>query len=134
MIKSLPLVLSGVFGLTQVLDGGNVIATETYILCYNSNQLYWISAQYIYKGLLLAFGTFLAWETRHVRIAALNDSREIGFCVYNVVVICVFGVPVYHLLSANQSNLRFLISSSLIIFCTTLVLCIVFIPKVRNRT
>ena len=32
-----------------------------------------------------AFGIFLAWETRHVSIPALNDSKYIGMSVYNVV-------------------------------------------------
>jgi len=31
------------------------------------------------------FGCFLAWETRNVSIAALNDSKYIGLSVYNVV-------------------------------------------------
>ena len=31
-----------------------------------------------FKGILLLFGLFLAWETRKVKIATLNDSRYIG--------------------------------------------------------
>ena len=31
-----------------------------------------------FKGILLLFGLFLAWETRKVEIATLNDSRYIG--------------------------------------------------------
>lgn len=36
---------------------------------------HWTAALYVYKGLFLLFGVFLAWDTRHVRIAALNDSK-----------------------------------------------------------
>jgi gamma-aminobutyric acid type B receptor len=61
---------------------------EVYSICTNETKIYWQGAQYIYKGLLLAFGTFLAWETRNIDIPALNDSKLIGFCVYNIVIIC----------------------------------------------
>ena len=37
-----------------------------------------VSSIYAYKGLLMAFGCFLAWETRNVNIPALNDSKYIG--------------------------------------------------------
>ncbi|XP_064614429.1 LOW QUALITY PROTEIN: gamma-aminobutyric acid type B receptor subunit 1-like [Liolophura sinensis] len=117
----------------QEQSGGDVIVMEMYIVCVSPYQTYWLAAAYVYKGLLLIFGTFLAWETRKVSIPVLNDSRLIGFCVYNVVVICAFAVPVNHVLSDTQSTLRFVITSAFTIFCTTLVLCIVFVPKVLRR-
>ena len=49
--------------------------------CESKNLSYWLGAVYTFKGLLLVFGVFLAWETRAVTIPALNDSRYIGkFC------------------------------------------------------
>ena len=36
--------------------------------CTSHHLLYWLLALYSYKGLLLLFGTFLAWETRKVRL------------------------------------------------------------------
>ena len=35
----------------------------------------WLGAMLVYKGLLLLFGLFLAWETRHIQVQALNDSK-----------------------------------------------------------
>lgn len=46
--------------------------------CESKNLSYWLGAVYAFKGLLLVFGVFLAWETRAVTIPALNDSRYIG--------------------------------------------------------
>ena len=43
----------------------------------------------IFTALFLIFGIFFAWETRKVRIEALNDSKEIGICVYNVMIMSV---------------------------------------------
>lgn len=41
---------------------------------------------FAYKGLLLFFGLFLAYETRSVKLKRLNDSRLVGMSIYNVVV------------------------------------------------
>jgi 7 transmembrane sweet-taste receptor of 3 GCPR. len=40
---------------------------------------------YCYKGFLLIFGLFLAWETRNVKVAVLNDSKYIGKFIILVV-------------------------------------------------
>ena len=103
---------------------------EVYSICTNEAKIYWQGAQYIYKGLLLAFGTFLAWETRNIDVPALNDSKLIGFCVYNIVIICFVGVPINHLLREDQITARFVLRNCFVIFCTTLALCILFLPKV----
>ncbi|XP_035828589.1 gamma-aminobutyric acid type B receptor subunit 1-like [Aplysia californica] len=88
----------------------------------------WLGALYAYKGLLLAFGCFLAWETRHVSIPALNDSKYIGMSVYNVVIMCVCGAAVSFIIQ-HQPTQSFIIIGLFIIFCTTITLCLVFLPK-----
>lgn len=85
---------------------------------------------YVYKGLLMAFGCFLAWETRRVSIPALNDSKYIGLSVYNVVIMCVIGASLSFVLR-DQQDASFMIISIFIIFCSTTTLCLVFVPKVR---
>lgn len=109
----------------------NVIIAETFYYCHGDHEAYWIATVYIYKGLLLALGTFLAWETRHVTVPELNDSKYIGACIYNVVVVCIFGVPLGHVLPNDQMTLLYALESTLIIFCTAMCQCIIFIPKVR---
>lgn len=64
--------------------------------------------------------------------SALNDSKYIGFCIYNVVIVCVFGVPLTHVLPTEQTTLNFVLLSALVMFCTTMCLCILFILKVRT--
>ncbi|XP_052249132.1 gamma-aminobutyric acid type B receptor subunit 2-like [Dreissena polymorpha] len=111
----------------------NVIYSDVIMDCHNDNQIYWTIAVYVYKGLMLAIGTFLAWETRHVTIPELNDSKYIATCIYNVVVICIFEVPLSHLLPVEQPTLIYVLQSCLIIFCTTSCACLIFIPKLRSR-
>jgi len=76
------------------------------------------------------FGCFLAWETRNVSIAALNDSKYIGLSVYNVVITCAAGVPV-SLLVGDRPDSAFLIIALFVVFSTTTTVTLVFGPKVR---
>ncbi|XP_067655790.1 gamma-aminobutyric acid type B receptor subunit 2-like [Haliotis asinina] len=96
--------------------------------CKSEFMEIWLGSIYAYKGLLLVFGCFLAWETRHVSIPALNDSKYIGMSVYNVVIMCVCGGAVSFLIK-DQPNSSFIIISLCILFCTTITLCLVFMPK-----
>lgn len=79
--------------------------------------------------LLQIFGAFLAWETRHVSIPALNDSKYVGMSVYNVVIMCVTGAAISFVL-ADKQDAMFIMLSVFIIFCSTATLCLVFVPKV----
>ncbi|XP_064602848.1 gamma-aminobutyric acid type B receptor subunit 2-like [Liolophura sinensis] len=97
--------------------------------CHSKHMTAWMATLYVYKGLLLVFGCFLAWETRQVSIPALNDSKYIGMSVYNVVIMCVCGAAVSFVIK-DQPNAAFIIIGLFIIFCTTITLCLVFVPKV----
>lgn len=98
--------------------------------CQSQQMTIFLSIIYVYKGLLMAFGCFLAWETRRVSIPALNDSKYIGLSVYNVVIMCVIGASLTFVLR-DQQDASFVIISIFIIFCSTTTLCLVFVPKVR---
>ncbi|XP_015786384.1 gamma-aminobutyric acid type B receptor subunit 2-like isoform X2 [Tetranychus urticae] len=96
--------------------------------CDSKKMTIFLGSIYVYKGLLMAFGCFLAWETRHVSIPALNDSKYIGMSVYNVVIMCVIGAGLSFVLK-EQQDAAFVIISIFIIFCSTATLCLVFVPK-----
>ena len=59
----------------QDLHNQNNIIAEVHAYCYHEYEGYWFVSIYIYKGLLLAFGTFLAWETRHVTVPGIFFYR-----------------------------------------------------------
>ncbi|XP_021920586.1 uncharacterized protein LOC110830235 isoform X2 [Zootermopsis nevadensis] len=96
--------------------------------CQSERMTIFVGSIYAYKGLLMIFGAFLAWETRHVSIPALNDSKYVGMSVYNVVIMCIMGAAISFVLSDKQ-DASFIIISVFIIFCTTGTLCLVFVPK-----
>ena len=89
----------------------------------------------VYKGILVLFGLFLAWETRNVTIPALNDSKYIGMSVYNVVVLGIIGLVVTFAFDGSTHHVvPYAISSSCVIVCTTVTLLLVFVPKVSRKT
>ncbi|XP_074026601.1 gamma-aminobutyric acid type B receptor subunit 2 isoform X2 [Leptinotarsa decemlineata] len=96
--------------------------------CASEHQTLFVGSIYAYKGLLMIFGAFLAWETRHVSIPALNDSRHVGLSVYNVAIMCICGAAVALVLVDHQDAM-FLIIGVFVMFCTTATLWLVFVPK-----
>ncbi|CAG9531980.1 unnamed protein product [Cercopithifilaria johnstoni] len=97
--------------------------------CRSDNSIIFEAIILGIKGLLMLLGCFLAWETRQVNIPALNDSKYIGMSVYSVVVTCLLGLPLVYILKDRVNEARIL-GSLFIIFCTTLILCLVFVPKI----
>lgn len=96
--------------------------------CQSNRMTVYLGCIYAYKGLLMIFGAFLAWETRHVSIPALNDSKYVGMSVYNVVIMCVTGAAISFVL-ADKQDAMFVMLAVFIIFCSTATLCLVFVPK-----
>ncbi|KAK8747898.1 hypothetical protein OTU49_016218, partial [Cherax quadricarinatus] len=108
---------------------GDILVIPENEYCKSQKISVFVGCIYAYKGLLMVFGCFLAWETRLVSIPALNDSKYIGMSVYNVVIMCIIGVPISYILSDEQ-DASYLIISVFILFCTTGTLCLVFVPKI----
>lgn len=100
-------------------------------VCQSLHTKSWLGILYAYKGLLLIVGVYMAWETRHVKIQALNDSQYIGFSVYGAVITSVSVVVLANLIS-EQVTLAFIIITSIILASTTATLCLVFLPKVND--
>lgn len=101
--------------------------------CTCQYETYFLGVLFTYKGLLLLFGLFLAWQTRNVTIPALNDSKYIGMSVYNVVVLSIIGVVVSLTLGgAPKYEAPYAILSLCLILCTTSTLLLVFVPKIYH--
>ncbi|CAG5023102.1 unnamed protein product [Parnassius apollo] len=106
----------------------DIVIVQENEYCQSERMTIFVGVIYVYKGLLLVFGAFLAWETRHVSIPALNDSKHIGLSVYNVLIMCIMGAPIA-LVLADHKDALFVLIAIFIIFCTTATLCLVFVPK-----
>ncbi|XP_017046325.1 gamma-aminobutyric acid type B receptor subunit 2 [Drosophila ficusphila] len=100
-------------------------------VCRSQHTQTWLSVLYAYKGLLLVVGVYMAWETRHVKIPALNDSQYIGVSVYSVVITSAIVVVLANLIS-ERVTLAFITITTLILTSTTATLCLLFIPKLHD--
>lgn len=84
---------------------------------------------YGFKGLILVFGLFLAYETRSIKVKQINDSRYVGMSIYNVVVLCLITAPV-GMVIASQQDASFAFVALAVIFCCFLSMLLIFVPKV----
>lgn len=72
----------------------------------------------------------MAWETRHVKIPALNDSQYIGMSVYSVVITSGIVVVLANFMS-DRNTLAYVTISTFILISTTTTLCLLFLPKLH---
>jgi hypothetical protein len=85
-------------------------------------------ALFMYKGVQVFIGAYLAYITRHVSLPAFNDSQYIGLCIYTISILGVIAVPVVHFVG-DRPDLIFALTGSVIVLGTTTSLSILFIPK-----
>ena len=90
----------------------------------------WLTIIYVSKGIVILYGLFLAYETRNVIYAHLNDSRVIGICVYNVVVLSVVGAFLSLILDYKNYKEMYIVMSICIIFPAVTTICLMMFPKV----
>ncbi|CAD5231482.1 unnamed protein product [Bursaphelenchus xylophilus] len=98
--------------------------------CESEHQDVWTVIFLGYKGLLLLFGLFLAYESKNLKIRFVNDIRFVCFALYNVAVFCLVTGPVSTLLLKDQPNSNFLFVSGAVLWSTFISLGLVFVPKV----
>ncbi|XP_061729709.1 gamma-aminobutyric acid type B receptor subunit 2 [Cydia pomonella] len=117
--------------LTQEIsaDDRSVVYQPQIEVCKSQNTTGWLCALYAYKGLLLLVGVYMAWETRNVKISALNDSKYIGISVYSVVITSTSVVVIGTIIS-ERATLAYITITSLILITTTSTLCLLFLPKI----
>uniref|UniRef100_A0A336MNE3 CSON001631 protein n=1 Tax=Culicoides sonorensis TaxID=179676 RepID=A0A336MNE3_CULSO len=97
--------------------------------CESRNHSVWLGVMYGFKGLILVFGLFLAYETRSIKVKQINDSRYVGMSIYNVVVLAIITAPVTMVI-ASQQDASFAFVSLAVIFCCFLSMLLIFVPKV----
>lgn len=99
-------------------------------VCRSNNTSGWFIAIYGYKGCLLVMGVYMAWEARHVKVQALNDSQYIGICVY-----AAFSSAIIVVLSSFLSEyptFSYLATTTSILASTTITLVLLFLPKLKG--
>lgn len=107
----------------------DLIIQEWYETCYSPYMDTFVGIMYAYKGITLLAGAYLAYQVRNVEIPALNDSKWIGFAIYNVTLVCLFMLPVLPFL-AYHPQVWFIYASTGILLLALTVMGLIFFPKV----
>ncbi|KAG5676270.1 hypothetical protein PVAND_006118 [Polypedilum vanderplanki] len=97
--------------------------------CESENNAVWLGVMYGFKGLILVFGLFLAYETRSIKVKQINDSRYVGMSIYNIAVLCLITAPVAMVI-ASQQDASYAFVALAVIFCCFLSMLLIFVPKV----
>ncbi|RZB39861.1 gamma-aminobutyric acid type B receptor subunit 2, partial [Asbolus verrucosus] len=111
-------------------DDRGVVYQPQLPICRSQNTSGWFVAIYGYKGLILIMGVFMAWETRHIKVQALNDSQYIGICVYSAVFSAI--ITVLTSFTNEYVVLSYLARTISILTSTTLTLFLLFFPKLKS--
>ena len=116
-------------GVSTQNDAADTLEVFEKCVCDNFNYL--IGALYVYKGLLVVFGLFLAYESRNVKYYYINDSRFTSIAVYIVVIVVGIGAPLSLVLSEHLFiDPAYSLTVLMVILATMACLLILFIPKV----
>ena len=118
-------------GVSTQNDAADTLEVFEKCVCDNFNYL--IGALYVYKGLLVVFGLFLAYESRNVKYYYINDSRFTSIAVYIVVIVVGIGAPLSLVLSEHLFiDPAYSLTVLMVILATMACLLILFIPKVYH--
>ena len=115
-----------------LLQGNNNDDTiERFEECQCANYGYLIGALYVYKGLLVVFGLFLAYESRNVKYFYINDSRFVSITMYIVVILVGIGAPLSLVLAVHYFiDAAYMLAVLMIIAACMSCLLILYVPKV----
>lgn len=116
--------------LPQAEDNDDDVTEELLIhQCTSKYYVTWMMSICGFKGILLIFGVFLAWETRNVTYPSLNDSKNIGLAVYNVFMFSCLAIVTEFVVT--YPPLQILVVRCIVFVGTTSTISLLFVPKVR---
>ncbi|XP_071113099.1 gamma-aminobutyric acid type B receptor subunit 1-like [Haliotis cracherodii] len=114
----------------KTVTDADVLIQPVVHLCSSPNSKFYIGPILGVLGTLLLYGVFLAWETRKVHVEVLNDSRYIGMCIYNTVVLGVMGVFAF-LALRKEVLIHYSVESTVTILATAVTQTLIFVPKIN---
>ena len=107
------------------------ISLEVTLECKSDNLLAVLFTLLALKSIYLWVGLFLAFENRRVNIPALDDSKYIAASVYCSFVTCIPLVPI-GALDVVHRDIRYGIIAGGLLFANTIILALLFIPRVGH--
>ena len=115
---------------THIHTQSDYVLVEYYVqMCNGRNSLVWIILGYVYILLTQIVAAFLAFLTRNVKINVFNESKSITLLTYFtsvfIIVMMICAITLDNSIDANAG-----VCGGLIMTSATIILGIVFVPKV----
>ena len=110
----------------------STILKTNLVRCECHNQNIYIITLYVYKGILLIFGTFIFWQIRNSTLPIISNSKDIGMAICNVFMVSIIAVVCSSILyETEEYDSLYVIVAVCIIITVTVALILVFAFKVR---
>ena len=98
-------------------------------VCYSHHMTVWVTVLCVSKLILLAYGAYVSWTIRSISIPSMNDSGTITLAITGT---AILGSTIIALATITEpwsyaSDVCIVLGVWL---CTTLILILVFTPKV----
>ena len=100
------------------------------VVCKSKSRDIALGVLYGYKALLQVIAILFAFSTRKVTVKGLNDAKYIAFAVYVTSIVTAVIIVATYTLYDFSNVLPFVLCSGIFIGATVILL-LVFIPKVR---
>ena len=99
--------------------------------CYQKSSVpfYWLIIIFIYIGILQIVGIVLAFQTRRVRVPALNDSKQVAALIY-ISSISFLSIILITLGLGEFLNTRVSLFNTAIFITASTFVILTFLPKV----
>ena len=98
-------------------------------MCTSDLLPVWITLLYILNALILLFGGYFTYQTRHVTLPTLRDSREVYTIMFIVVAMAMVCLPILFV-SRIGHTIKYATGSIVILLVVFSTLTLSFTPKV----
>ena len=119
------------YSMLLIIQESFIIYNHYIFICKSNARDITLAFLYGYKGFLQIVALILAFSIRKVKVKGMDDAKYIAAAVYvTSIVTAVVLVSTYTL--SNYINVNAVLFSTGFFLGTTIILILVFIPKVRN--
>lgn len=117
---------------TLCTQENNVLHDSHTLVCSGPGDMFWIIVILVYTLLTQLAAVFLAFRTRNVKIKALNDAKYVALIIYITTFFIIIMIVCAYLLN-DRLNADGAVFGGMLYIFTTIVLSVLFIPKVCRQ-
>lgn len=105
------------------------VSLNYYVCTFSVSLQVLMGINIAYAGLLLVWGSYLAWRVRKVPIALYDESKVIAFAIYNTAICAVIVIVVQLAVGNSNRDLTFVVTAVFCFLGATITTCCLFGAK-----